>query len=63
MAPAPSSATNTLVWTLPGNVVSRSADETYRVQIDRVYIGGVCRQFDYQVTSIDPVRGSKVPAR
>ena len=45
---------NTLVWTLPGNVVSRTADEIYRVQIDNVYIGGVRRQFDYTVTSIDP---------
>ncbi len=54
---------NTLVWTLPGNVVSRSADETYRVQIDRVYIGGVCRHFDYQVTSIDPTGGRKLATR
>ncbi len=44
---------NTLVWTLPGNVVSHAADETYRVQIDHVYIGGVRRKFDYTVTSID----------
>ena len=45
---------NTLVWTLPGNVVNRAADETYRVQIDNVYIAGACRQFAYTVTSIDP---------
>ena len=45
---------NTLVWTLPGNAVSRTADETYRVRIDHVYIAGTCRQFDYAVTSIDP---------
>ena len=48
---------NTLVWTLPGNVVSRAADETYRVQIDNVYVAGVCRQFAYTVTSIDPGGG------
>ena len=47
---------NTLVWTLPGNVVSRTADETYRVQIDNVSIAGVQRQFEYTVTSIDPAR-------
>ena len=45
---------NTLVWTLPGNVVSRAADETYRVRIDHVYVAGKCRQFTYTVTSIDP---------
>ena len=45
---------NTVVWTLPGNVVSHTADETYRVQIDNVYVAGVRRQFDYTVTSIDP---------
>ena len=45
-------------------MVSRTLDETYRVQIDDVYIGGVCRQFVYPVTSMDPsnraalVRGS-----
>ena len=48
---------NTLVWTLPGNVVSHAADETYRVRIDNVYVGGVCRQFDYTVTSIDATGG------
>ncbi len=53
---------NTLVWTLPGNVVSRTADEAYRVQIDDVYIGGTCRQFAYTVTSIDPASQSD-PAR
>ncbi len=53
---------NTLVWKLPGNVVNRASDETYRVQIDNVYIAGVCRQFDYTVTSIDPAGRSKLVA-
>ncbi len=54
---------NTLVWTLPGNVVSHAADETYRVRIDHVYIGGVCRRFAYTVTSIGPTGGPPVAAR
>lgn len=53
---------NTVVWRLPGNVVSPTADETYRVQIDQVYIGGKCRQFDYLVTSIDPTGRAKLVA-
>ncbi len=52
---------NTVVWTLPGNAVSRTADETYHVQIDNVYIGGVCRMFDYAVTSFDPAGGGEHP--
>ena len=53
---------NTLVWTLPGNVVSQSADESYRVELDDVNIGGVRRRFDYVVTSIDPSRGRMAAA-
>ena len=54
--------TNTLVWKLPGNVVSRNAQETYRVQITNVRIAGQTRDFDYTVTSIDPTRRDHVNA-
>ncbi len=54
---------NTLVWTLPGNVVSRTGDETYRVRIANVVVAGRPREFTYTVTSIDPAgRGGLDPA-
>ena len=45
---------NTLVWTLPGNVVRPNADEFYQVQVSNVRINGVRRSFTYPVVSIDP---------
>lgn len=51
---------NTLVWTLPGNVVSRAEDETYRVRLTNVIVGGQAREFTYTVTSIDPARRGRL---
>ena len=51
---------NTLVWTLPGNVVSRNGDETYRVRLTNVIVGGQAREFTYTVTSIDPARRGRL---
>ena len=45
---------NTLVWTLPGNVVRRTADETYQVRVRNVRINGQPREFVYSVVSINP---------
>ena len=45
---------NTLVWTLPGNLVRPNADEIYQVRVSNVRINGVRRHFDYPVVSIDP---------
>ena len=53
---------NTLVWTLPGNVVSHGRDETYRVQITGVRVAGQLCTFTYAVTSIDPARRDRVDA-
>ena len=53
---------NTLVWTLPGNVVSPTAEETYRVQVTNVRVAGRTRDFAYTVTSIDPVRRERLNA-
>ncbi len=47
---------NTLVWTLPGNVASTVADETYRVTVSRVRIDHAPHQFVYRVTSCNPER-------
>ncbi len=46
---------NTLVWELPGNTVNPDVDEVYAVQISNVLVNGAPRQFNYHVTSIDPV--------
>ena len=53
---------NTLVWTLPGNTVARSHDETYRVQVTGVRVDGQPRVFTYTVTSIDPLRRDRLDA-
>ena len=53
---------NTLVWTLPGNVVNRAADESYRVQLADVLVEGQPREFTYAVTSIDPARPGRPAA-
>ncbi len=45
---------NTLVWTLPANVVDPDADETYRVTLDNVGIDGVNQTLSYTVTTINP---------
>ncbi len=50
----PGEGLNTLVWTLPGNLVRPNADESYDVQVLNVRVNGVRRDFDYPVVSIDP---------
>ena len=45
---------NTLVWTLPGNLVRPNADETYQVQVSDVRVNGVRRVFTYPVVTVDP---------
>lgn len=53
---------NTLVWTLPGNCVCPTCDETYRVRISDVRVAGRSRDFAYTVTSIDPLRRDRLDA-
>ena len=45
---------NTLVWTLPGNLVRPNADESYQVRVSNVLVNGARRNFTYPVVSIDP---------
>lgn len=53
---------NTLVWELPGNVVSPTDDETYTVTVGNVRIDGQPQEFTYTVTSIDPDRVTALSA-
>ena len=45
---------NTLVWSLPGNAVDASTDETYEVTVANVRIAGASQTVRYTVTSLNP---------